>query len=350
MRLYLKCLTIGLLVFSLGSCNKASDGESSPSVSHIEINDVDLIRFDQEINKLDVENIAESYEALLKRYPGLTELYFQRLIEIPNSDQESYYNSITDFLNAGSIQTLQDTIDIIFKDTKDIESELLLACKYLKFYFPNIAIPSFYTFHTEFGYQNIIFSDGDGDGIGIGLDFFLGESFDYKMIDPQNPSFSDYLTRSYTSEHIVRKSMALILQDILGSTNGKRFVDHMVHQGKQLYTLEKILPHVEDSIVFEYSEVQLAWLEANELEIWSFFLDKNLMYETNQARVLKYINPAPHSAGMPPEAPGRTAAYLGYKIVKAFMQKNSDYSLQELIDFSDAQKLMEISKYKPRRR
>jgi hypothetical protein len=179
---------------------------------------------------------------------------------------------------------------------------------------------------------------------------FLGNNFDYKNIDPTNPAFSEYLSRSYNKDHIVKKSLDILMEDIMGQPSGKRFLDLIIHKGKQLYIAQHILPTASDTVVFEFSEKQWTWLNDNELEIWSFFLEKNLLYETNHLKINKYVNNSPNSPGMPAEAPGRTACYIGYQIVKAFMNKKPEMTLIDLIQYSDAQKLMEISKYKPNRR
>lgn len=63
------------------------------------------------------------------------------------------------------------------------------------------------------------------------------------------------------------------------------------------------------------------WVRNNELEIWSFFTEQNLIYETNVNRINKYINPSPDSPGMPADAPGQTANYIGYQMITAYMEK-----------------------------
>jgi len=227
---------------------------------------------------------------------------------------------------------------------------LTQSCKILKHYFPNYQIPAFYTLNSEFGYQSFIFTENQRDGVGIGLDLFLSEDVDYKTIDPREPTFSDYLTRTYNEDHVVRKTMAVLVQDILGDPYGKRFIDQMIYNGKKMYLLEKILPQAHDSIITEFTGEQVDWLKNNQMEIWSFFLEKNIMYETNSFEITKYLKPAPNSPGMPENAPGNSASFMGLQIVKSFMQRNPETTLQELIDFKDAQKFLESARFKPRRR
>ena len=83
--------------------------------------------------------------------------------------------------------------------------------------------------------------------------------------------------------------------------------------------------------------------------MWAFFLDEELLYSTRTKDIRKYVEVSPNSPGMPPEAPGNTGTWMGYKIVKAYMDRFPDQSLSDLLLESDAQKLMTASKYKPQR-
>lgn len=339
-----------LMAFSIViSCNQ-EPAANIPDVDKVDIGDPLFIRFDRKLAQMDPGPIKSSYEKLLKQHPVFTDLYFKRLLNFPQENMDTFYLYVADFIQADKIQLLQDTVDHFYSDTERIEDEFRSAFRYLRYYFPTTKVPNVYFFQSEFGYQTIIFSDVDTDGIGIGLDLFLGEDFEYKRVDPRNPAFSEYLTRTYNRDHIVRKTMALMLEDVLGEPNGKRFIDLAIHEGKKLYLLEKIMPYTHDTIRTEFSEQQWQWLQENELEMWSFFLEKELIYETNHLKIDKYINTSPHSPGMPPEAPGRTGAYIGLQMVKSYLKRYPDTKLRDLIELRDAQKLMELSKYKPKRR
>jgi len=52
---------------------------------------------------------------------------------------------------------------------------------------------------------------------------------------------------------------------------------------------------------------------------------------------------------MPPEAPGRIANYMGWQIVKTYMNRYPDKGLEMLIMENDAQKILDLSKFKPRK-
>ena len=333
------------------SCDNSQEVKRrAPDVSDIDV-EAEIVRFDRALFDLDTLNIGQGLIELEQNYPEFSQLYFgPQLTGFKKPDKDSFQNTVANFLKDPNIQKLQGDIENTFGDLNAVSKDLTQAVKYLKYYFPDFKTPVFYTLNSEYGFQSFIFNEKNRDGIGIGLDMFLGKSLDYKSIDPRNPSFSDYLVASYNEDYIVRKSMAVVAQELLGDRPGKRFIDQMIYNGKKLYLLEHLLPSSHDTIITEFSQAQLNWLNSNQMEIWSFFLDKNIMYETNFFEINKYLNPSPHSPGMPKEAPGNSANFMGLQIVKSFMKQNPEMNLQELIAFRDAQKLLELAKFKPKRR
>ena len=63
------------------------------------------------------------------------------------------------------------------------------------------------------------------------------------------------------------------------------------------------------------------WCESNELQLWTHFLEEDLLYATNLRDIRKLVDYSPNSPGMPAEAPGRTANWTGWQIVKAYMKR-----------------------------
>jgi hypothetical protein len=288
---------------------------------------------------------------LKAQYPNFTNIFFSKVLPFVGKTEEEFYANLRGYLGDKRIIKLQDTVSVVFSDIENgALADLEEAMKFMKYYFFDFEAPNVYTFTSEYTYQKLIFEDGEKDGIGIGLDMFLGSSYDYKSIDPNNPGFSQYLTRTFSKEYIPKMLMEVLVNDRIGRAPGSRLLDHMIHNGKQLYILDKVLPKIPDSILLEYTTEQTKWVKSNELEMWAFFFDQNLFYESNTMKINKYINPSPNSPGMPAAAPGRTANYIGLQIVKAYMKKHPKTTLNELIAIKDAQKLMDKSRYKPKQK
>lgn len=335
------------IVVSINSCQDEIR-EDLPDVSHIDV-DATIIRFDSDLASLDTNNLAIGLDSLSAKYPKLYYLYFDRVINLADKNPKIFESNVKSYISNANTKRVLDTVAVEFPDMNALQEEFSMTFKYLKYYFPDYNFPNLYAVVSDFGYQKFVFPDVDNtDGLAIGLDMFLGETFPYKDLDPQNPSFSDYLTRSFNKDHIVKKTVELHLDDLLGSPSGVRFLDLALFNGKKLYVLDKVLPFKSDTVIHEYTGSQMEWLQNNELQIWSYFVDENLLYETNQKIINKYLNPSPNSPGMPASAPGRTGNYIGWKIVQAYMNKFPETTIQDLLSDSDSQAFLEKARYRPK--
>ena len=73
-----------------------------------------------------------------------------------------------------------------------------------------------------------------------------------------------------------------------------------------------------------------------------------MLYESNVKNEFRFINEAPFSKfylEIDNESPGRVGQWLGWQIVRSYME-NNDVSLDQLL-VTDAKTIFEKSKYKP---
>ena len=111
--------------------------------------------------------------------------------------------------------------------------------------------------------------------------------------------------------------------------------------------LDVILPDISSAEKLRYKKTQFSWCEENEKNIWTFFIDKDLLYSSDIKRFNSYINYAPFAKGMPKDAPGRIAYYIGWKIVNDYIENNPSLSFKELMRNTNSQKILQQSGYKP---
>lgn len=332
-------LVVVSISFICLSCT--SDQEVIPDVSDKD-GKFNLYRIEQELMSADTNNLEE----LFLKYPAFMGIYLNNIMGF----QENQVQNMKGFIADSNINLLYQASQIQYGDFEELGEEFERAFKFYKYYFPERTVPDIYTFISEYGVQRFIFSDEDGrDALGIGLDLFLGADYPYAQFIPNNPAFSKYLIRRFNEEHLVKRSMGALVEDILGQNQGATLLEKMIHNGKKLYILEHLLPATPDSIIMEYTTVQLDWVEDNQVEMWAYLLKEDLFYESDINKINKLVNPSPNSPGMPMEAPGRTANYLGWKIVKAFMERQNNYLIQDLVAEEDAQKILNVSKFKPRK-
>jgi hypothetical protein len=107
------------------------------------------------------------------------------------------------------------------------------------------------------------------------------------------------------------------------------------------------MPFEEDTVIMEYTPDKLQWCRDNERNLWAHFLTEDLLYSQDFSKFQKLVQHSPNAPGLPLEAPGRTANWMGYRIVRALMERQGNMSLLELVEMRDAQKVLDLSKYKP---
>ncbi|MFT5765913.1 MAG: hypothetical protein ACI8X3_003351 [Saprospiraceae bacterium] len=329
---------IGILL-SLWLCACNSDkGKNIPDVSHIEVK-VKIKRFEKDLMTIDTNLIKRDMDALVAKYPiFLPDIFFPKILPILQDT-----TIMKQFLISPGIQKLYDTCMVVYNDPVDIEKELESAFRFYKYYFPNKKVPEVISFFSEYTIGNFTLDD---EILGIGWDFFLGA--DYPYYDPG--FFPNYIKRTMNKEHLVAKSMEAIATDIVGDAKGERLIDKMITNGKVLYLLDQFIPNTPDSIKLAYTAVQTVWCENNEAELWSYFLVDDLLYSSNMRDIRKLVDYSPFGTSqMPPEAPGRSANWMGWQIVKSYMKQNPLTTLDDLIAIKESQTILDKARYKPRR-
>lgn len=331
----------------ISGCQGSSDDLERPDVSHIDLK-TEIRRFERDLFRADTLRMDTERARLDSLYGEFATVFFGHILMADDSNiaPEGAAEYIRGFITHATTRHLYDTIQVVYPDLKREQDAFDQAFRYLKFYFPHLPPPRITTFLSEFSVGNFIYGE---DELAVGLDLYLGQEYPYATVDPTNPIFSGYLTRTYNRDHLVPRTLKPLLEDLVGPPAGERLIDHMIRNGKVLYLQQLILPAIPDSARLEFSPEQLEWLRDNERDIWAYFTSENLLFSNDWKKVRKYVEYSPHSPGMPPEAPGRTGDWIGLQMVKAFLKRQPQAGPAELLQWRDSQRLLEASGYKPRR-
>jgi len=324
-----------VFLFLFGACT-GDKGRKIPDVSNVSI-DLKISRFDQSLMKLDTMQVFSEMKALEAEYPSFfTPVFRGKIIPMLRDS-----NVFSQFVRADVIRNLLDTTQIVFGDFAKEKKSLESAFQFFHHYLPNRPIPEIVTYISEYSIGSFTYENM----LGIGLDFYLGADYPKYSVD----YFPRYITRTMEPEYLTAKSMKTLLTDIVGNMDKQRLLDIMVNNGKILYMLDELMPYTADSTKLEFKQPQVDWVEENELQIWSHLVGEELLYSEQRKDFQKLVDYSPNSPGMPNEAPGRTANWLGMRIVKAYMRKFPQTTWEELIAMKDAQVILNRSKYKPKR-
>jgi hypothetical protein len=127
---------------------------------------------------------------------------------------------------------------------------------------------------------------------------------------------------------------------------GAPLCEQMVEAGKRLYFLKQVQPNAPDSIVTGYTSAQLEGCYKSEKDIWSFFVQNNLLYQKDPSLIGDYMTDGPNTAVFGDGSPGFIGQFVGYRIVEAWLQKNKALTLDKVMR-TPAKIIFEQAKYKP---
>ncbi|HTN46713.1 MAG TPA: hypothetical protein VL098_10240 [Flavipsychrobacter sp.] len=328
------------LLWQFSSCK---DAQNPPDVSEEKV-ELKTFRLDRDLATIDTNRIGEGLAALKRSYPDFLDFYLDTLMGYQVEGNYSDTNqAVRTFLTYPDFRNLFDTIAKHYPNTKDIDAELAKGFQYLKHYFPSYPLPVIIYINSNL--NNYAAFTYDTIAIGIGLDMYLGEKYPFYAA----VGIPEYMTRKLTKAYIPVN----VFQSIYRATHpfvmdNRTLLDMMIQRGKEQYFLSKIIPFVDEAVRFGFTKKQLEWCEASEAAVYNFFIDKQFLYSTNLQQVMRYVNDGPNAAGMPAESPGNIGSWIGYRIVKAYAEKNPDADLQKILNADDAQRILLLSKYKPK--
>jgi gliding motility-associated lipoprotein GldB len=318
MKKFFSLLTIFVV---LSSCDKKNKIEK-------EIDAIPVTLKVERFDKIFYESPVENLQNVKNRYP-----YF-----FPAQTPDSVWvNKIKNPLYRELYSEVQKKYNNFEKVNSDLES----LFKHIKYYFPNTKTPKVITLISEMDYQNkAIYTDSL---VLISLDLYLGKN--HKFYE-----FPEYLKQNFEQNQIMPDIVTSFSVTKIPFGNTRNLLSQMVYAGKQLYLKDVLLPQISDAEKIGYSTEQLTWCQENESYMWRYFMQEQLLYSTDSKLATRFINTAPFSKfylEIDNESPGRVGTWIGWQIVRSFMN-NNDVNLQQLLQM-DPIEIFQNSKYKPKK-
>jgi hypothetical protein len=341
---------ISALVFF--SCK---DNKNTPDVSAIKVN-LETRRFEQDFFAMDTNHVAESMANVLKKYPDFLPDFTQNILGLDldsllvpgNREDVAIRMFIHDYM------PMKDSADLMYKDFSKQTEAIKKGLQYVKYYFPQYKIPgSIITFigpinanfQTSFGIQGDVLTT---TSFGIGLQLHMGQYFSFYRSPEGLEQYPDYISGNFDAAHIPVNCMKNIVDDMFADrSNGKALIEQMVEKGKRIYLLSRFLPNTPEYLCIGYTSQQMKDAYANEAVIWNLFLNNNLLNQSDPDMVKNYVGESPKTQELGEGAPGNIGTFSGLQVVKKYMEKFPETTLEELMK-TDARDIYNKSKYKPR--
>ncbi|MDB5031306.1 gliding motility lipoprotein GldB [Mucilaginibacter sp.] len=333
------------LFFIAGLLLTACSRNKKIEVSNIPI-EVKIERFDHDFDAMRTKPMLQQANFMQKKYGIFYRDYVEQILEAGSTADTGYFNVLKPVFAGQAYLDVKHDVDEAYPNLDKQETELTDAFKRIKYFYPKKNIPKVYAYFSGFKAQTAV-----GNGyFGIGLDLFLGANS--RFYPSLTEVFPRYISRRFTPDNITPRVIeGMAREDMFPeSDNDKTLLSKMIYSGKILYFIDQILPDVADTIKIGYTTKQLNWCTNSQSIIWGYFLEQNLLYETDYEKLQTYLGEAPFTPqlGERNESAPKLGIWTGWQIVKQYMEKHPEVTLQQLMVNNDAQKILNDAKYHPK--
>lgn len=307
--------------------------------------DIEILRLEKELFSSEPYQVAEKVSELVSKYPGPMQLLSFAINT--GAVHDTVFPSLMTLFCTDRINTeVYTKVAEKYDDPGFLEEGLEQAFRYYKYYFPGKPAPYIFTCTTGFNASILTIS---GDTIlGISLDRYLGRSCEYY---PRLGIYG-YLSARMNEYNIVPDVMYALAAteweyEEIGYPSESVF-SKMVHEGKLKYFQKCMLPSLNDTLIFGFTAEQLKFCRNNELQMWQYLAEHDLLFSTDQFIIKKLTDEAPFTSYFTNESPGRAAVWIGFRIIESYMKKNPSVKLDDLMKNTDYQGILTGARYMPK--
>ncbi|HEY5824947.1 MAG TPA: gliding motility lipoprotein GldB [Cyclobacteriaceae bacterium] len=319
----------------LVSCKKETEDKcvAIPETSAIKID----LNFESLEDSLPAIADKQQLVNFFSHHTPIRDLLFNR--EAYPSDSAFINDRYARFTNP-AIDTLLTETHRVFGNGLELKKSFEEALTNLKYYYPAFPTPQVKTIITGLE-TDILVNDSL---VLVGIDYYLGPGAKYQ------PYIHEYMQKRYNKDFIIPSMM--LLYGIDGAFNKTSVADKtvladMITYGKAYYFAKHMIPCVADSTLMGYTKEEIEGSRKNESLIWSRLIEDQVLFSTSHQTKQKYIAERPRTLEVGEKCPGRIGQWVGWQIVKKYMENHSDVTLQELMEMQDPAKLFKESGYKP---
>lgn len=189
--------------------------------------------------------------------------------------------------------------------------------------------------------QSMIFNH---DILMVALNHYLGEKHEAYNGLPE------YLRQTKTRKHIpYDMAEALVATRYALAPDATTVLARMLYDGALTYAKMELLDDADLATALGYTETELAEVMAHENFIWERLVKDDMIHSSDPTVKSMLFDPAPVTSIISPDAPGRVARYVGYRIVEAYVATHPETSLGDLFkpEFYNAPDVLQASGYTP---
>jgi hypothetical protein len=155
----------------------------------------------------------------------------------------------------------------------------------------------------------------------LGQERYLGRNHQLtSSLPPQQ--FYDWIKEGMEPQYASSDALVIWLSTNVLKSTDENFASEMIRWGKLLAILEIISPEVQLHNHLRYSEQDFEWALKAERGVWEYLVDQQMLFKTDQELNMNFLNEGPYTIGLSQESPDRMGRFLGYRIVKQYIDAN----------------------------
>ncbi len=311
----------------------------------VDVDDIELEmplrRLDVEIFHLDPGSVSSFHQQKLGAEDHFYEEYIENILKAGPMNDSLTPIRLQRFVLDPNWNIAQASVEEEFGEMQLEQVELENAFKRYTSFFPGEIAPEIFIFNSGFNYA-IYPMDST---IGIGIEWFLGDSNEIvQRLAPD--AFPEYVKRRMRPEYLITSTMTgWLFVHRYRDLNGADLITNMVHHGKVLFALDKILPDTPDSLKIGYTQAQLDWCSESEFNIWAELAVNDVLFTKKPREIGRLMNDGPFTNGFPRGSPGRVGEWVGWQMVNAYMAEHEDKTIEDLFNNVEASEVMKS--YRP---
>lgn len=252
-------------------------------------------------------------------------------LQLPELSGPETFTRISTFRQDPYIVELEKEIADRFNQERlgVIKKEITDGFKHLKYHFPKEISAERVIFMNSLFASNVFCTEKE---IGIGLERYLGaESKSIKALPERE--FYGWIKEAMDDKFLVRDVFAgWISTNYMDEPEGS-LIEQMIHWGKVIYLTEAALPNAKKHIIMRYESEDLEWAKKNEFAFWEYLVNEKLLFKTEELNIINMLKEGPFTPGLPEKGPDRLGQYLGWQMVKQYVEKER-ITLDKLLSVS----------------
>lgn len=251
--------------------------------------------------------------------------------------------SIDSLSHTAAFAMFEPEIEKVFSSTERLEKRLGTLNANMCEQLPSLPSYSYYGILSPYR-QQVILVDSV---VFVALNHYLGSEHEAYS------SMPDYARHTKTEEYIpadIAEAIVAVEHPFTASGNEPAAVNYFIYEGALLKAVSSLTGEDDISFLLGWTPDQLATVQASEAEIWRKMAAGNMIYSTDMSMGRQLCAPAPSSAPISGELPGRIGRYIGYRIVNSYLANNPDTNLSDILSpsFYNSPSTLINSGYAPR--